>query len=241
MNIFEAILLGLIQGITEFLPVSSSGHLVLVETLLGLHVDGLKDFDIALHVATLLAILIYFRKDLFETRLWPWLILGSVPAAAVGFTLEDQIDALFRSATSVGILMLIVGFLFFIPQQSEGKKLTWWRALLIGCGQALAIIPGVSRSGATIFTGIHLGLKRTEAARFSFLLGSIAIAGAGLLKALDGEALQLSWTTLSAGFLAAFLSSFFAVTWLMKFLQKHGLRVFGGYRIVLGVLILLFL
>lgn len=241
MNLLEAIFLGLLQGITEFLPISSSGHLVIVETILGLHVEELKDFDIALHVGTLLAILIYFRKDLFNFRWWPWLILGSVPAALVGFLLEDNIDAIFRNANSVGFFMILVGLLFFIPQRKNNEPLTLWRGFLMGCGQAIAMIPGVSRSGATIFTGMQLGIKREEAAKFSFLLGAIAIAGAGLLKALDTQSLQLSWSVLSAGFFAAFLSSIFTVYWLMKFLKNHSFKAFGIYRIILGILILLFL
>ncbi|QQR54679.1 undecaprenyl-diphosphate phosphatase [Candidatus Peregrinibacteria bacterium] len=238
MSLFDACLLGLLQGITEFLPISSSGHLVVAETLLGLHVDGLKDFDVALHVGTLLAILVYFRKDLLNFKWWPWLILGSVPAALIGFTLEDQIDALFRSASSVAILMILVGLLFFIPQRREDRPLTWWRALLMGCGQAIAIIPGVSRSGATIFTGMQLGLKREDAARFSFLLGSIAIAGAGLLKALDTAQLSIAPPILLAALLSAFFSSLLVASWLMKFLKKHSFRAFGIYRIIFGITLL---
>lgn len=239
MNAFEAIFLGVLQGITEFLPISSSGHLVIAETLLGLHVDELKDFDVALHVGTLLAILIYFRKDLLNFKWWPWLILGSIPAAVVGLTLEDQIDSMFRGAHSVALLMIVVGLLFFIPQRDTTKKLTWWRALLMGCGQAIAVIPGVSRSGATIFTGMQLGLKREEAARFSFLLGSIAIAGAGLLKAVDTTVLSVQPSVLLAGFIAAFLSSLLAATWLMKFLKNHSFKAFGVYRVIVGVILLI--
>lgn len=241
MTILQAIILGIVQGITEFLPISSSGHLIIAETLLGLHVDELKDFDITLHVGTLLAILVYFRRDLFNFKLWPFLILGSVPAALVGFLLEDQIDALFRSAQSVGVVLLLVGLLFFIPQRNNNRPLTWWRALLIGSAQACAIVPGVSHSGSTLFTGMQLGMKREEAARFSFLLGAIAIAGAGLLKALDAEQLQLDPMVLGAGFISAFVSSLLAVTWLMKFLQKNSLSSFGVYRVIVGlILILLF-
>ena len=204
MNIFTAAILGIIQGATEFLPISSSGHLALAHYFFGAEEASLT-FDVALHLGTLLAILIYFRRDLLNTKWWPWLILGSVPAAIVGFTLEDQIDALFRSAQSVGIFMMIMGALFLIPQRQNDKPINGWRALLMGCGQALAVIPGISRSGATIFTGMQLGMKREEAARFSFLLGAIAIAGAGLLKALDTQTLELPLAILSAGFLAAFL------------------------------------
>lgn len=240
MTLFHAIILGIVQGITEFLPISSSGHLVVVETLLGLHVDGLKDFDITLHVGTLLAILVYFRKALLNFKLWPYLILGSIPAATVGLLFEDQIDVLFRSAQSVGVVLILVGLLFFIPQRQNNQPITWWRALAIGCAQAVAIIPGVSRSGSTLFTGMQLGMKREEAAQFSFLLGSIAIAGAGLLKALDAEQLNLEPSLLLAGFLSAFVSSLLAVTWLMKFLKKHSLKVFGIYRVAIGLLIILF-
>ncbi len=239
MSIFEAIFLGVVQGVTEFLPISSSGHLIVAETLLGLHVDGLKDFDVALHVGTLLAILVYFRKDLLHFKWWPWLILGSIPAALVGFTLEDQIDALFRGASSVAIMMIIVGLLFFIPQRHEDRPLTWWRALLMGCGQAVAIIPGVSRSGASIFTGMQLGLKREEAARFSFLLGSIAIGGAGLLKALDTTELTIPSHILLAALVSAFFSSLLVASWLMKFLKKHSFRAFGIYRVIFGISLLL--
>lgn len=239
MSFLQAFLLGILQGITEFLPISSSGHLVIAETLLGLHVDELKDFDVALHVGTLMAILIYFRKDVLNFKWWPWLILASVPAAVVGLTLEDQIDALFRGAHSAATLMILVGLLFFIPQRSHTKKLTWWRALLMGCGQAIAVIPGVSRSGASIFTGMQLGLNREEAARFSFLMGSIAIAGAGLLKALDTSVLSVQPSALLVGFLAAFVSSLFAATWLMKFLKNHSFKAFGVYRVVVGGIMLI--
>lgn len=243
MSHFQALLLGLLQGITEFLPISSSGHLVLAETFLKLDVDSLKDFDVMLHIGTLFAILIYFRKDVFDVKRWPLLVLASVPAAIVGILFEDPIDAIFRNATSVATIMLVMGLLFLIVPKKTGKPLTWARGLLMGCAQAVAIIPGVSRSGSTIWLGTQLGLKREEAARFSFLLGAIAIAGAGLLQAkdiwIDGAVHTLSTSVLAVGFFSAFVSSLFAVSWLMKFLQKNSLRAFGVYRIVLGGLVLL--
>ncbi len=242
MTLLQAILLGIVQGITEFLPISSSGHLVLFESLFQLNVDQLKDFDIVVHVGTLLAILVYFWRDIINPKYWPWLIVGTIPAVIIGFTLEDQIDSLFRSALSVGIIMLVLGLIFMIPEkwgQTTGKKITWWRALLIGIAQAIAIIPGVSRSGSTILTGRMLGINREEAARFSFLLGSIAIAGAGLLTALDLSQSDLSVTTLIAGFLAAFISGLISVVLLMRFLKQHSLKVFGIYLSSLGVLVVL--
>lgn len=242
MTLLQAILLGIIQGITEFLPISSSGHLILGQELLGLDVANLKAFDVTVHVGTLLAILLYFRRDLLDTKRWPYLILGTIPAVLVGLFLEDQIDAIFRSALAVGIVMMIIGAIFQIPENTFKKKhdtkLTWPRALAVGLAQSLAIIPGISRSGSTIFTGTFLGLQREEAARFSFLLGSIAIAGAGLLTSFDlfdpSYEFATSPATLIAGFLAAFLSGLAAVAWLMKFLKKHSLQVFGIYLLFIG-------
>jgi undecaprenyl-diphosphatase len=241
MSLLQALLLGIIQGITEFLPISSSGHLVLTESLLNLNVDELKDFDIIVHVGTLLAILIYFRREVLNTKYWPYLIIGTIPAVIVGLTLEDQIDAIFRSSLSVGLVMILVGLLFTLPErkQSTQKKLTWKNAILVGLAQAVAIIPGVSRSGSTIFTATFLGLNREEAARFSFLLGSIAIAGAGFLTALDLSEITLGYDRLIAGFIAALVSGLFAVSWLMKYLKNHTLRKFGIYLVALGCITIL--
>ncbi len=245
MTFLQAFFLGLLQGITEFLPISSSGHLVLAESLFKLDVDSLKDFDVMLHIGTLFAILIYFRREVFDTKRWPLLVAASVPAALVGILLEDPIDALFRNAHSVAIAMIVVGSLYFITPKKSGKPLTWWKGIAIGCAQAMAIIPGVSRSGSTIWTGTLLGLKREEAARFSFLLGAIAIAGAGLLKSkdvfFDESVIHLAPSVLAVGFVTAFLSSLGAVTWLMKFLQNHSLKAFGIYRVILGVAVLILL
>lgn len=242
MTLFQAIILGIIQGITEFIPISSSGHLVLCETFLGLQVADLKEFDVALHVGSLLAILIYFWRDLLNRKYWGWLILGTIPAVIVGFTLEDKIDALFRSALAVGIVMMVIGAIFCIPEKfgKSAQKLTWLNVILIGLAQAIALIPGISRSGSTIFTGKMLGLSREEAARFSFMLGSIAITGAGFLTALNVESLTLSTTLLGAGTLVSLTASLVAVTWLMRFLRKHSLRTFGIYLLAVGAITVIF-
>lgn len=244
MTLLQAALLGLLQGITEFLPISSSGHLVIAETLLNLHVEELKDFDVALHMGTLLAIILYFRKEIFQVRRWPLLAVATFPAVVIGLLFADTIDAHLRNVSSVAVLMIVMGLIYFIPQPRNDRKLTWWRGIAIGCAQTLALIPGVSRSGSTIFTGMMLGLKREEAAKFSFMLGAVAITGAGLLTSYhiynEPEHLTLSLWVLSTGFAAAFVSSWLAADWLMKFLQKHGLKAFGVYRILLGVALLLF-
>lgn len=244
MTLLQAAILGLLQGLTEFLPISSSGHLVIAETLLNLHVEELKDFDVTLHLGTLLAILIYFRKEIFQVRRWPLLAVATIPAAVAGVLLEDTIDTHLRNLTSVAILMIAMGLLYFIPQPRNDRPLTWKRGIAIGFAQMLALIPGVSRSGSTIFTGMMLGLKREEAAKFSFMLGSVAITGAGLLTSYHiytgEEAITLSAAVLATGFVTAFLSSWFAADWLMKFLHKHGLKAFGIYRIALGLALLAF-
>jgi undecaprenyl-diphosphatase len=243
MTILQAIILGIVQGITEFLPISSSGHLILGETLLNLEVAELKTFDVVVHVGTLLAILAYFWKDLWQVKRWPWLILGTIPAVIVGLTLEDQIDAVFRSALAVGIVMIIVGAIFMIPEswgkRARDKSLKWWQVVLVGIAQAVAIIPGVSRSGSTIFTGTMLGMQREEAARFSFLLGAVAITGAGILTGLDIETASVDWGVLVAGFIASFVAGFLSVKWLMKYLKHHSLRVFGIYLMSIGTITLL--
>ncbi|MBD3270739.1 undecaprenyl-diphosphatase UppP [Candidatus Peregrinibacteria bacterium] len=265
MTLFEAVLLGVVQGITEFLPISSSGHLILVEDWLGLHVESLKSFDIAVHFGTLVAIFAYFRKDfsqLFlasvaivkrkkgyekEKKLIKWLVLATLPAVFVGLFLGDTIDFYARSSFSVAIVLILVGLIFFIAEYVHSKlqikKINFLNSFIIGCAQAIALIPGVSRSGITITAGIFQGIKREEAARFSFLLGSIAITAATLLaivKSFSGDIETVSLELIIAGLLASGFSGFFAVSFLMKYLKKHSLRIFGLYRIILGVLILLF-
>ena len=241
MTFFEALFLGILQGITEFLPISSSGHLVLMETVFGLEVAELKSFDVVLHLGTLLAILLYFWRDLIQPKYWPWLVLGSVPAVIVGVLFEDLIDATFRNAISVGILMIVMGLLFQLPERcfKQNKKLKWPHVIAIGLAQAAAIIPGVSRSGATILTGTLLGLTREEAARFSFMLGAIAIAGAGFLTALDLTPAEIDLMPTVVGFFASFGAGLLSVTWLMHYLRRHSFRAFGVYRLFLGALILI--
>ncbi len=243
MTIIESIILGVVQGITEFLPISSSGHLVLSESLLGLEVEALKSFDVALHVGSLLAILFYFRKTIAEILLKDHkyiglLLVGTIPAVIAGFTLEDKIDALFRSITAVGVVMIITAIYFLIAEKFAPKKgkLTIKNAVLIGIAQMFALIPGVSRSGSTIATGVLTGLERTKAAEFSFLLGSIAITGAGLLTALKVEAGTLDLTTMSLGFFASMIASYFAIKFLMNFFKKNTLRPFAYYLFVIGVI-----
>ncbi|MBU1018735.1 MAG: undecaprenyl-diphosphate phosphatase [Patescibacteria group bacterium] len=242
MSIFHSLILGLLQGITEFLPISSSGHLVLFETILKLEVETLKGFDVALHVASLLAILFYFRKKIIQIILKDqkyilWLIVGTIPAVAIGLTLEDKIDAIFRGTLAVGIVMAVTATFFLIAEKFKPQKsnLTAKKSFIIGLAQALALIPGVSRSGSTIAAGLLTGAERVKAAEFSFLLGSVAITGAGLLTALDDPQLPAT-QPLIAGFLASLIASYFAIKFLMYFFKKNTLKPFAYYLFAVSAL-----
>ena len=212
MNLLEAVLLGALQGLTEFLPVSSSGHLVLAESLLKLPVENLKSFDIAVHFGTLLALLVYFWRDILhliraflltlaqpfrkkplpaeikddQREMWH-LLLATIPAIVLGLTLGDWLDAQFRHPFPVAIHMIVVGVLFFgaelVFTKIKTRQIHLREAVVMGLAQCLALVPGVSRSGITISAGLVQGVKRDQAARFSFLLGAIAIFGATVFAA----------------------------------------------------------
>jgi undecaprenyl-diphosphatase len=257
MNGFEAIFLGILQGVTEFLPISSSGHLVLGEGLLGLEVESLKSFDVMVHLGSLLAIFFYFRKDILGlikgffkllggnksdpySKLVLFIIVGTIPAVVAGLTLEDFIDANFRNSLAVAVCMIIVGIVFLFAEKmaKQNKKISWKSGIIIGIVQAFALIPGVSRSGSTIVAGLFTGLKREQAARFSFLLGIPAIAGAGLLTMI-GEVKNggfvLDFWPVTIAFLASFISGLISITFLMKFLKKHSINIFAYYLIAVGL------
>lgn len=277
MEILDSVILGILQGITEFLPISSSGHLVLGEEWLGLNVETLKSFDVVVHIGTLLAIFVYFWKDIWGMikvfftfnfkspygRLIGYILIGTIPAVVVGLLFEDVIDATFRNVKSVGAWMMVVGFVFVTGEYSyrrwhksvaeriddareyvqadyvspEVRGMKWWKAIVIGLAQALALIPGVSRSGSTIVAGLFQGISRSAAARFSFLLGIPAMAGAGLLTALkipESGGLGVDILPLVVGFVTSFAFGLLAVAFLMRFLKKNSLIVFAIYLIALG-------
>lgn len=268
MSWFDALILGIIQGVTEFLPISSSGHLILVEQFLDLKVETLKVFDVTLHVGTLLAILVYFWKDVKEmlltvcrlfvgklkmsdpyAKLILFLIIGTIPAVIFG-VFGNWIDEHFRNFKSVGILMLFVAVVFllaeFVYKKSSNKKSAvgkWYQALIIGLAQALALIPGISRSGSTISAGLFQGVERAAAARFSFLLGIPAMIGAALLTAMDvvknGD-VNVGTLSLTVGFFSSFIFGLLSVYFLMAFLKKHSLKIFAIYRIALAIAVLSF-
>jgi undecaprenyl-diphosphatase len=264
MEIIQAIVLGLVQGATEFIPVSSSGHLVLVPWLLGWDSPGLV-FDTVVHWGTLVAVLAYFWRDWLALILawlrgllrWDWrdplarlawlLILGSIPAALIGFLLEDFFESLFGKPVWVSFFLLVTAGLLALSERL-GKRsrvmgdLRWHDALLIGLVQAAAIAPGISRSGATMATGLFRGLQRPDAARFSFLLATPIIFGAGLFKLLDLFAVPdpLSHVPLLlVGFLTAAIVGYLCIWGLLRYLQRGTLYPFAIYCAFAGVFCLI--
>ena len=259
MNILQAIILGLVQGATEFIPISSSGHLVLTREVFGWEDPGVI-FDIFLHLGTLVAVLIYFRRDWLkiihdlldktgDRKTALNLLVATLPAFILGFLLNDYINSIFRHALWVSTFLIIVGLIFISAEKFANHKIIkkdlgkigWKDALIIGLAQALALLPGVSRSGVTIAAGMFRSLKRTEATRFSFLMATIAILGAsifGSLKAIqDSDHLGGFWPEIIIGSIVAALVGYLSIKYLMKFLSQHKLHVFAAYLICLGVII----
>lgn len=263
MTLLQLLLLAIIQGVTEFLPISSSGHLILVPYLTGWQDQGLM-VDVAVHVGSLAAILAYFFRDAValgrgglsvvgigearQQRRWFLLILaGTVPAGLVGLAFKAfDVPALFRSTDLVAGTLIFYGILLFLAdrfgaQTRRYEEITLKDALIVGCAQALALVPGTSRSGVTMTAARFLGFSRPEAARFSFLLGIPAIAGAGLLVGLDlAEApAALQRDAIIAGLLT-FIAALGAMAFLMRWLQRASMTIFVVYRIALGLGLLIF-
>ncbi len=259
MELIQALVLGLIQGATEFVPVSSSAHLVLVPWLLGWPHLGLT-FDTTLHLGTLVAVVAYFWRDFVElagawvqsvarrslanpkARVAWWIIVGTVPAAIMGVLWEKQFEALFGSPGWVAGLLLVTGLILAVSERwgrrtREMEHLTLLDSILIGVAQGFAIAPGLSRSGATIAAGLGLGLKREQAARYSFLLATPIIFGAGLLQLKDVVAMAHPFAYLPpliAGFGAAAVSGYLCIRFLLLYLQRRRLYVFAVYCWLLG-------
>lgn len=256
MTIIEAAVSGVVQGLTEFLPVSSSGHLVLLSKIFGENENALL-FDVALHAGTLLALVIFFHKDLWslaralfvksELTRAAWLLgLATLPAVVSGFLLQDLAEDTFRSAVLVASNLIIVGILMLVVDRFAAlstKKLeavTMKQALVMGIAQALAVVPGVSRSGSTITAGLMAGLDRVTATRFSFLLGVPIIFGALLKVLVDGGASTVGEQTgiFATGILVAFGSGLLAIKFMLSYLSKHSLSAFAYYRITIGLIVL---
>lgn len=258
MGIINAIILGIIQGLTEFLPVSSSGHLEIAKAILGENKLGEESLlmTVVLHFATALSTIIIFRKDILEIlsgllqfknndSFWFSLkiVLSMIPAAFVGVFFNDEIEALFGGAlTLVGSMLLVTGLLLFLADKAKAsaKKVGIKHAILIGISQAIAILPGISRSGATISTAVLLGIDKEKAARFSFLMVVPLIFGKMAKDILSGD-VQYETTTfipLVIGFIFAFLTGMFACKWMIKLVKSSQLKYFAYYCFAIGGIVI---
>jgi undecaprenyl-diphosphatase len=246
MNILESILLGIIQGITEWLPVSSSGHLVIFQQFLNIEVPLL--FDILLHFATLIVIIAVFHKDILKIlkafpstkttdgKLGWYIIIGSIPIGLTGFLLKDTIASLFTNIKAVGIALLFTALLLFISEKYPGKRnMKWYDSIIIGISQALALIPGISRSGSTISTGLLLGLEKRQVATFSFLLVIPAILGATILE-FSPSSLEFNYIY---GFIATIVVGYLSLKWLLKLIINNKFSYFSIYCFIVGTILLI--
>lgn len=244
MDSFQAFFLGLVQGLTEFLPISSTGHLILFSKFFD--IPSNLSFDAFLHLGSFLAIFIYFRKELKEIwKIKNYILISIIPGGIAGLTLEHFIEEHFRTPFVVAFFLLFMTMPMFLGEKFGKKRntlkdLTYLKALFIGIFQAFALLPGTSRSGITISAGLLFGLKREEAARYSFLAGAPLILGAGLYEGLKLlKTSPIDWYVATLGFIASFISSFVAIAFLIPFLKRHSLDIFIFYRIVLALLIFL--
>ena len=263
MTLYEIIILAIIQGLTEFLPISSSAHLILPAELLGWRSQGLA-FDVAVHVGSLLAVMIYFRDDIIrlalawlskgftrqqstDSRLAWWVVIGTIPAGLFGFLMKDWIEINARSALIIAITTIVFGLLLWYAdakatQRKTIDKITFKDTLFIGIAQVMAIIPGTSRSGVTMTAGLMLGLDRESAARFSFLLSMPIILAAGLFSTLDLLEAQtaVDWKALLYGAGFSFVAAYLCIHLFLSWISRIGMLPFVIYRLILGVVLLFF-
>ncbi len=256
MDIIQAIALALLQGLTEFLPVSSSAHLILLPVLLGWEDQGLA-FDVAVHVGTLMAVVAFYRSDLIQiiaawsrsvvgkgmtddARLAWYVVLGTLPVGLVGIILPDMVETVLRSPLVIAAATIVFALLlWFAEKQAKEQRttITLSDAVVIGLFQAVALIPGTSRSGITITAGLMTGLKRKHAARFSFLLSIPVITLAGMLKALElyKAAEPVMWDLIFIGVSLSAVVAYFSIAWFLKLLDKIGMMPFVYYRLLLSI------
>ncbi|WP_456342102.1 undecaprenyl-diphosphate phosphatase [Thermovibrio sp.] len=251
MNLFDSLILGIVEGITEFLPISSTGHMILVSHLLGLKQNAFeKTFEIAIQLGAIMSVIFIYRDRLKgNLELWKKLIAAFIPTGILGLLLHGYIEKLF-SPFVVSVMLIVWGVIFIVVELLYKEKehhverpeeISYLKAVGIGLFQSLAMVPGTSRSGATIIGGMLLGMKRVAATEFSFLLAiptMLAATGFELLKNFDSIDFH-NGIILLVGFLTAFISAFFAVKWLLNFIKSHTFIPFGIYRIVVGIIFLL--
>lgn len=265
MDWLQALILGLVQGLTEFLPVSSSGHLAIGKALLGIEPTEDLVFEVTVHAATVLATIVVFRRQIWdllkglfkfkyndETDYIAKICVSMIPVFIVGMFFKDSVEALFGSLTVVGIALLVTATLLTFSDWMAGRQKTvreyrggisFWQAFVVGIGQALAVIPGLSRSGTTISTGLLCGVKREKMAQFSFLMVLVPILGEAILDIVGGDAAASSVgiLPLAVGFLSAFVSGLFACKVMIALVRRAQLKWFGLYCALAGIAVLIFL
>ncbi|EIW87550.1 UDP pyrophosphate phosphatase [Alishewanella agri BL06] len=263
MSTLEVIILSIIQGITEFLPISSSAHLILPSAIFGWEDQGIA-FDVAVHVGTLLAVMLYFRQDIAnltvgwikslggqhstDSKLAWWVILATIPAGFAGLLAADLIETFLRSPWVLAITTIVFGLLLWLAdatakQQVSMEQMNWRQALIIGLAQAVALIPGTSRSGITMTAAMLLGLDKVSAARFSFLLSIpiIVLSGGYQASKLLSEPTQYDISGILLGMLLSFISALICIHFFLKIISRMGMLPFVIYRLLLGVGLIVFL
>ncbi|WP_371402576.1 undecaprenyl-diphosphate phosphatase [Kribbella sp. NBC_00662] len=267
MTIWDSIILGIVEGLTEFLPVSSTGHLTIVSKMLGLKIDdpSITGFTAVIQVGAIAAVVLYFWKDIsriavawvrglakpehrgeFDHRMGWYVIVGSVPIVIVGFLARDLISGPLRSlwwvaAALIGWSVVMVAAERVGTKERPLTRITFVDALVMGLVQCLALIPGISRSGATISAGLFRGLDRVAATRISFLLGIPALVGAGVYELKDALHGNVGAVPLLVGTVVSFLVAYASIAWLLRFVAKHTIEVFAFYRVLLGIVLVILL
>ncbi|MBI3004159.1 MAG: undecaprenyl-diphosphate phosphatase [Ignavibacteriales bacterium] len=269
MTFLQAVLLGIVQGFTEFLPVSSSGHLVLAQELLDVQSVNNLTFDVFVHFGTLVSVLVYFWKDALEIiksmgksfrpanfregyakdehlRLGVAIVIGTIPAGVIGLLFHEAIKDTFTEPKLVGVNLVLTGLILFLTRLShakEGKQVGALSGFVIGIAQAIAILPGISRAGTTISTGLYLRLSHIQAARFSFLLSVPAIAGASILetRSLLQGGIDIGIDVIAVGTVVAAVSGYLSIKAMLKVLQKRKISWFALYCLVVGVIGIVFI
>ncbi|MFZ1534613.1 MAG: undecaprenyl-diphosphate phosphatase [Chitinophagaceae bacterium] len=252
MNIFEAIIIAIVEGLTEFLPVSSTGHMIITEKILGVpDNDFTKLFTVGIQLGAILAVVVLYWKKFIDFKSWHFylkLVVAVIPALVLGFIFSDKIDSLLESSLTVaismiagGIILLFIDNVFKTPTIETEEKIGFPKAFIIGLWQCIAMIPGVSRSAASIIGGMQQSLTRKLAAEFSFFLAVPTMAAATGYKMLKGyKTLNAEHIKLLAiGNVVAFIVALLAIKFFISFLQKHGFKLFGYYRIIGGIILLL--
>ncbi|HDZ40322.1 MAG TPA: undecaprenyl-diphosphate phosphatase [Bacteroidetes bacterium] len=258
MNLLEAVILGIIQGLTEFLPVSSSGHLEIGKYLFGINAASSFSFSVAVHGATVLSTLVVFRREVVdlirgtlkfrmnrETNYVLKILVSMIPVAFIGLFFGEEVESFFEgNIVFVGFMLLITAALLIGPgfMKDRRKEISYFHAFVIGLAQAAAVLPGISRSGATISAGLMLGNKKENLARFSFLMVLLPVIGANLLKLFQGDfsaGNSVGPEAIITGFITAFITGYLACRWMINLVRKGKLYWFGIYCIILGLLAIL--